>query len=86
MRSRSTQDPANWDDQDLFDQLVSWQEQGKFAQLHPSRNGTWILLIETDVWHNSNITERSDHMAMRFVTDPQDSPQNAIRAALKHLR
>jgi hypothetical protein len=85
-RTRQTTSVENWDDEDLFDQLRSWQEEGKFPVLHSVARNQWSLVIDTEAWHNQSINERSDHMAMRFVTPPQDTPQNAIRAALKHLR
>jgi hypothetical protein len=74
-------------DDSLFAQLMKWQARGFMPELHPVLNNQWVLVISTDHWSmRSRLDEHSQHMGIRFNTDPQPTPQAAIRAAMEIIR
>lgn len=71
----------------LFEQLVTWQKRGLIPELHSVGNDKWVLLLSTDHWSvRSDFDEHDRRMRLKFVTDPCDTPQDAIRAAMEMIR
>jgi hypothetical protein len=66
----------------LFQQLEAWRQKDYDPQLHGTPDG-WVLVLDMTKWGQRDIGERNSKMLLRFNTEPCDSPEAAIEAALQ---
>lgn len=72
---------------DPLHQLMQWQARGYYPQLHSAPGNTWVLILETDPWFDrEDISMKSEKKKLRFVTDRESTPWDAIRSAMEVIR
>lgn len=72
----------------IEEQLERWQRRGFEVALNTTASGKWYCAIATPGWfmRDPSPERAADDMSLKFVTEPCNSPQSAVEAALKVIQ